>query len=209
MKRRPSVFARIRRAILLLLILTLVVYAAVGAWVIYCGQPREVAPADAAIILGAAAWGEKPSPVFVERIRHAVNLYHAGKVRKLIFTGGTPKAGFPTEAEVGARWAKKNGVPARDILVDNTSRNTVENLRNAAQLARQHQLYTFVVVSDPYHMARAALMAEDLGLSAQMSPTPTSRFNTANAYNKFKFFNQECYDFMAYAVLHLLEKRAQ
>ncbi|MDO5686277.1 MAG: YdcF family protein [Neisseria sp.] len=207
MNRRPSFFRRLRSALGSLLLFVLMIYIAVAVWILYSGQPREAAPADAAIILGAAAWGDKPSPVFMERIRHAVNLYHAGTVKKLIFTGGTPKAGFATEAEVGARWAMKNGVPAQDILLDKTSRNTLENLRNAAQLARLNKLYTFVVVSDPYHMARASLMAHDVQLNAQMSPTPTSRFNTADVFTKVKFFHQECYNFLSYGLFSLFERR--
>ena len=44
--------------------------------------------ADAAVVLGAAVWGRDVSPVFRERINHAINLYQAGRVKKLIFTGG-------------------------------------------------------------------------------------------------------------------------
>ena len=42
---------------------------------------------DAAIVLGAAVWGNEVSPVFRERINHAIDLYRSGKVRKIIFTG--------------------------------------------------------------------------------------------------------------------------
>ena len=71
-------------------------------WQVYAYSRPQPLPneADAAVVLGAAAWGNKPSPVFRERINHALTLYQTGRVKKIIFTGGTPKAGFATEAEV-------------------------------------------------------------------------------------------------------------
>ncbi|MGN7073210.1 YdcF family protein, partial [Neisseria sp. P0001.S004] len=104
-----------------------------GTWQIYRTGlqtlPKD-AHADAAVVLGAAAWDKRPSPVFRERINHAITLYQSHRVGKIIFTGGTPKKGFMTEAEVGRRYALKQGIPAHNILFENTSRNTYENLRN-------------------------------------------------------------------------------
>ncbi|MBR5939745.1 MAG: YdcF family protein [Neisseriaceae bacterium] len=176
------------------------------ARVLYEGRLQTPSSADAIIVLGAAAYYHKPSPVFEERIRHAVNLYKQGKAKKIIFTGGTPKAGFQTEAEVGAKWAEKNGVPRRDILLEPNSRNTFDNLKNAAEIAKQQKLHSFIVVSDPYHIARAKLMAEDLGLTVQMSPTPTSRFNTAALPVKLKFFFSEVHHYSLYCILRLPQK---
>jgi len=53
---------------------------------------------DAAIVLGAAVWGNDVSPVFRERINHAIDLYRRGKVRKIIFTGGQGNRNELTEA---------------------------------------------------------------------------------------------------------------
>ncbi len=53
--------------------------------------------ADAAIVLGAAVWGEEPSPVFRERINHAINLYKNQDVNKIIFTGGVGESNEPAE----------------------------------------------------------------------------------------------------------------
>ena len=61
-------------------------------------DPPSESSADVAIVLGAAAWGNKPSPVYRERINEAVSLYKTGRVQWIIFTGGTSKEGFPSEA---------------------------------------------------------------------------------------------------------------
>lgn len=152
--------------------------------------------ADAAVVLGAAAWDKRPSPVFQERINHAITLYQSKRVEKLVFTGGTPKKGFMTEAEVGRRYAIKQGVPARDILFENTSRNTYDNLYNTIPLLRDNGIRTIIIVSDPYHTARAAAIAKDLGLNAAVSATPTSRYNASQ--KKAKFLFQESYALFLY-----------
>jgi uncharacterized SAM-binding protein YcdF (DUF218 family) len=131
---------------------------------------------DAAIVLGAAVWGDEVSPVFRERINHAVELYRSGKVRKIIFTGGQGNRDELTEAAAARRYAIENGIPAKDILVEQSSHTTYENVVNAKQLADAHGLKKILIVSDPMHMKRAVAMASDIGLEVYPSPTPTTRY---------------------------------
>jgi uncharacterized SAM-binding protein YcdF (DUF218 family) len=132
--------------------------------------------ADAAIVLGAAVWGNEVSPVFRERINHAVELYRSGKVRKIIFTGGQGNKDELTESAAARRYAIDNGVPEKDILVEQRSHTTYENVVNAKQLADANGLKKVLIVSDPMHMKRAVAMASDIGLEAYPSPTPTTRY---------------------------------
>jgi len=134
--------------------------------------------ADAAVVLGAAVWSNSLSPVFRERINHAIELYRRGKVRKLIFTGGQGNPNEPTEAAAARSYAMANGIPAQDILVEQTSHTTYENIVNAKQLVDTNNLKTVLLVSDPMHMRRAMTMANDIGLQASPSPTQTSRYKT-------------------------------
>jgi len=134
--------------------------------------------ADAAVVLGAAVWSNSLSPVFRERINHAIELYRRGKVRKLIFTGGQGNTNEPTEAAAARTYAMANGIPAQDILVEQTSHTTYENIVNAKQLADTNNLKTVLLVSDPMHMKRAMTMANDIGMQASPSPTQTSRYKT-------------------------------
>lgn len=191
--------ARLCRCVLWLVFLLLLVLGGLFAFSVkqvadYARYPVPASlRADAAVVLGAAAWGVRPSPVFRERINHGIALYQSGQVDKLVFTGGTPKPGFMTEAEVARRFALKQGVPPADILLETTSKDTYENLRNTQALMRRHGLRKVLVVSDPYHMARAAAMAADLGIAAEFSPTPTSRFNDSSSAAQKRFFWQESY----------------
>ena len=101
-----------------------------------------------------------------------------------------------TEAEVGRRYALKQGVPARDILFENTSRDTYQNLLNIKPLLHEQEIGSIVIVTDPYHTARAAVMARDLGLNAATSGTPTSRYSESR--KKIKFLLQESYALFGY-----------
>ncbi|MFZ0548892.1 MAG: ElyC/SanA/YdcF family protein, partial [Candidatus Promineifilaceae bacterium] len=79
---------RFRFFFVLLLVggLLFVLWSAVSIYVY--SRRDEAQEADAAIVLGAAVFGTRPSPVLRERINHAVSLYEAGYVDKIIFTGG-------------------------------------------------------------------------------------------------------------------------
>jgi len=140
------------------------------------GHTSSDARADAAVVLGAAVWTNQVSPVFKERINHAVNLYRIGQVRKLIFTGGQGNPGEPTESAAARDYAIQSGIPASDILIEEKSHNTYENILYAKQLADTHGINKVLIVSDPLHMKRAMAMAEDVGLVAETSPTPSTRY---------------------------------
>ena len=142
------------------------------------GNKSVNANADAAVVLGAAVWSTSPSPVFRERINHAVELYRRGKVRKLIFTGGQGNPNEPTEAAAARSYALANGIPVQDILVEQKSHTTYENIIYAKQLADANNLKSLLLVSDPMHMRRAMTMANDVGLNASPSPTQTSRYQS-------------------------------
>lgn len=146
---------------------------------IYLYQPPPThETADAAIVLGAAVWGDQPSPVFQERINHAIDLYQARQVEKLIFTGGEDGDGRAAEAVVAKNYANAQGVAEADILIETESQITWTNLLNAQAVAEVNGLTTFIIVSDPLHMKRAMLMAHDLGMQVTPSPTPTTRYRT-------------------------------
>jgi uncharacterized SAM-binding protein YcdF (DUF218 family) len=149
----------------------------IGQILSYSGRTDD-APADAAIVLGAAVYDAEPTPVFEERLRHAVSLYTSGQVKWLVMTGGRGPGDSLAESEAGRGWAVANGVPASAILVETNSHTTKQNFTEALPLLREHGINRVLVVSDPLHMRRAMQMAGDLGLDAHPSPTPTSRYQS-------------------------------
>ena len=187
---------RIRNVLLLVLLggLLLVLWSAVSVYTY--ARRDEAREADAAIVLGAAVFGDRPSPVLRERINHAIVLYEAGYVDKIIFTGGLGMTGRVTEAAAAAAYAQAQGVPVEAILLETTSTSTRENLRNARLVAAENNLQTFLIVSTPFHMKRAIAIADDLSMEAYSSPTRTIRW--LNTYTKSRAFAQEVVSYIVY-----------
>lgn len=184
--------------------LVLLLFAVLGflglAWqIVSYGYSTFNSHADAAVVLGAAAWGQKPSPVYRERIIEAIALYKSGRVRYLIFTGGTPESGYPAEGEVGRRFAIENAVPPAAILVETTSRTTWQNLANTRDLLASSGIQTVLLVSDPLHMRRAMAMATSLGLQAAPAPTSSSRFQSFAS--RAEFLWRETWRYVDYLLL--------
>lgn len=166
----------------------------VAGWIVWVGDRDQAAPADAIIVLGAAAYDAKPSPVFEERIRHGLDLYRRGYAPVLIFTGGYGGAGARfAESQVARRYALRQQVPEEAILIETESRTTRQNLEQARALMRQHDLHRVIVVSDPLHMARALRLCSELGIDARASSTPSTRFRSFQT--RWRFLAQEIYFF--------------
>jgi uncharacterized SAM-binding protein YcdF (DUF218 family) len=167
---------RVAQVLKIVLVLLVVTLGFIATRIYTFGGNETDRKADAAIVLGAAVWGNQVSPVFRERINHALELYHQGKVRKIIFTGGQGNSNEPTEASAARAYAIQNGANAADLLIEQRSHTTFENLFYAKQVADANALQKVLIVSDPLHMKRAILMAHDVGLDAYPSPTPTTRY---------------------------------
>jgi len=152
----------------------------VALWIIWTGSRDEAQPADAIVVLGAAAYDAQPSPVFRERIEHGLALYRQGAAPRLLFTGGYGGRGARfAESEVARRYAIQRDIPEAAIWIETRSQTTCQNLLEARTLIRAHGWDRVIVVSDPLHMARALRISRTLGINAVASPTPSSRFRSA------------------------------
>jgi uncharacterized SAM-binding protein YcdF (DUF218 family) len=138
------------------------------------GQRDEQRPADAIVVMGAAQYDGRPSPVFAARLDHAVELFHAGIAKRLIVTGGKADGDRTTEAATARAFAIAHGIPADAIMGEDASRTTLESIRAVGDLLRTHDLKDAVFVSDRPHMLRVLRMAADEGITAWGSPTATS-----------------------------------
>lgn len=166
-----------------------------------CGRKTLTVNVDAAVVLGAAAWGNNPSPVFKERLNHGIELYKKGLCRYIIITGGKGFPDEPGESVIGRKYAVKNGVPESAIFIENYSRNTAQNLHYARIIAQQHGFKTFALVSDPFHLKRALLIAQSERMTAYPSATLTSRYRSWDA--KLSFLVREVYYISLYRVQEL------
>jgi uncharacterized SAM-binding protein YcdF (DUF218 family) len=129
--------------------------------------------ADAVVVLGAAQYAGRPSPILEARLEHAKNLFDTG-VADYIITGGGRKAGDQyTEADAGVKWLTSHGVPKGKVIAVGEGSDTLGTIQAVAKMAAQRGWNSAVIVSDPWHSLRARTMARDAGLSAWTSPTHT------------------------------------
>ncbi|UFJ41249.1 YdcF family protein [Brevibacillus humidisoli] len=180
--------------VILVLIAAFVGYAAVD--ILSFRTKNQLVKTDAAIVLGAAVWGDQPSPVFKERINHAIWLYRNGYVHHLIFTGSRADPSQPAESEAARTYAISHQVSPADILIETKSRTTEENLQYAYAIATENGLHTFTIVSDPLHMKRSITIAEQVGMEVYASPTPTSAYKSLRT--QLPFFLRELFFYTGY-----------
>ena len=154
--------------------------------------------ADAVFVLGAAAYGKNPSPVFRERINHAMNIYRSRHCRYILLTGGKKFAEDFGEAVVARDYLIKNGIPSEDILLETASNNTYENFLFSLPIISDRKISSIIIVSDPYHMKRASMIADDFGIINYSSPTPTTMFNSFK--RKMPFLLNEIYNIYEYRI---------
>ena len=138
------------------------------------GDRDERQPADAIVVLGAAQYDGRPSPVLEARLDHAVSLWHAGLATAFVVTGGKLPGDRTTEAAVARRYAIEHGVPEEVIFGEDRARNTLTSLTAVADELHAQGMNSAILVSDPTHMLRVLRIADDLGLEAYGSPTSTS-----------------------------------
>ena len=138
------------------------------------GDRDDQRPVDAIVVLGAAQYDGRPSPVFEARLAHAVSLYQEGLAPWFVVTGGRGPGDRTTEAETARQYALDRHVPATAIFGEDEARNTLTSLRSIATQMQARGLRSALFVSDPTHMFRVLRIASDLGIEAYGSPTRES-----------------------------------
>jgi vancomycin permeability regulator SanA len=134
-------------------------------------QARRV---DAIVVFGAAQYNGTPSPVLRARLDHAADLYDRDVADLVFVTGGSQPGDRTTEASASAAYLKRKGVPESALLREVSGRTSWQSLAFAAFYLKQRDKTDVVLVSDPFHNARIAAMAGELGLQGYVSPTRTS-----------------------------------
>lgn len=141
--------------------------------VFWLASHDRAARADAIVVLGAAQYRGKPSPVLRARLDHAVELFAQGFAPRLVLTGGIAEGDSASEAAVSRTYVLQAGVPDSAILLENDGRTTEQSLKAVARLLAARGMERVILVSDPFHLFRASVVARRNGLVAQTSPTRT------------------------------------
>lgn len=165
---------RLIGAALLLAVLALSAYLVLIAHEIELqSKVDEARPADAIVVLGAAEYRGKPSPVLEARLNHGLWLYLKHLAPLIITTGGAGGDPVFTEGDVGRTYLSKHGVPSEAIIVEGEGESTAHSTAAVAEKMRRMNLKSCIVVSDEYHIYRAKKMLESRGLEVYGSPRPS------------------------------------
>jgi uncharacterized SAM-binding protein YcdF (DUF218 family) len=132
----------------------------------------EARPADVILVLGAAEYRGKPSPVLKARLDHVLWLYYQHFAPRILTTGGAGGDPIFTEGEVSRAYLVERGIPSESIIVESEGESTMHSTAVAGEIMRRMGLKSCIVVSDGYHIFRVKKMLEFRGLSVYGSPRP-------------------------------------
>ncbi|MEO8052681.1 MAG: YdcF family protein [Acidobacteriota bacterium] len=138
----------------------------------------EVRPADVIVVLGAAEYRGKPSPILEARLNHALFLYRQQWAPRILTTGGAGGDPTFTEGEVGRAYLSGHGIPSEAILTETAGSTTLESTVAAAEIMRRMNLKSCIVVSDGYHIYRVKKVLESQGMDVFGSPRPSEPRDT-------------------------------
>jgi len=187
--------------------------ALVVAWllslsgVLLWGTRDGARKSDAIVVLGAAQYSGRPSPVLRARLDHAFGLWEKGMAKHMILTGGKGAGDTTTEAAVGRAYMLRRGVPDSALLLENEGRNTDESLGGVARLMSDRGIADVILVSDPFHMMRLQILSWRYHLDAVPSPTKTSPIS-ANRMESLEYVLSESIKVPLTALLALTPRTA-
>jgi uncharacterized SAM-binding protein YcdF (DUF218 family) len=132
----------------------------------------EARSADIIIVLGAAEYYGRPSPVLKARLDHALTLWRRKLAPQIMTTGGAGGDPLFTEGGVGRTYLISRGVPSEAIVVETEGESTAHSMAAAGEIMHRMGLRSCIVVSDGYHIYRVKKMLEFRGLDVYGSPRP-------------------------------------
>jgi uncharacterized SAM-binding protein YcdF (DUF218 family) len=171
-------------------ILCVAIWASFVIAIVDAGRRDEAGTADAIIVLGAAQYEGRPSPVLKARLDHAASLWNRGLAPRMIVTGGRGVGDTTSEAAVGMRYLVQRGIPADSISMDTEGLTTSESMVAVRRLLGTKSHPSVLIVSDPFHMLRLAILSRRLHMIPLLSPTRTSPISTRTA-QQFKYVMAE------------------
>ena len=147
------------------------------------GRSADRQPVDAIVVLGAAQYDGRPSPQLQARLDHALELWNLNLASYIVVTGGKQEGDRFTEAATSRKFFESNGVASDLIFEENSGTTTYASLLAVSQVANQLSIDRVLIVSDPFHLLRAKLIANEVGLKASSSSTQSSVIQGGDAFS--------------------------
>jgi uncharacterized SAM-binding protein YcdF (DUF218 family) len=164
----------LRQALGLLLLAAVIVYTVSLVMVLVVSQQDQAQPVDAIVVLGAAQYNGRPSPVLRARLDHALGLYRDRLAPLILVAGGVGRGDTTSEAMVGRRYLIAHGVAPDAVVAQSEGRTTMASMTAVTGWLHGRGLRRVLLVSDPFHMFRLRLEARRTSLEAYTSPTESS-----------------------------------
>jgi uncharacterized SAM-binding protein YcdF (DUF218 family) len=164
----------VKRVLGLVFLAAAIIYTVSLVLVLVVSQQDQRVPADAIVVLGAAQYNGRPSPVLRARLDHALELYREGLAPRIVVTGGVGRGDTTSEASVARHYLLARKVPPRAVVAQPQGRSTQASMTAVARWLASARLKRVILVSDPFHMLRLRLEARRTDLVAYTSPTESS-----------------------------------
>ena len=148
------------------------------------GRSANRQPVGAIVVLGAAQYDGRPSPQLQARLDHALELWNLDLASYIVVTGGKQEGDRFTEAAASRKFFESSGVAGDLIFEENSGTTTYASLFAVSQVARELKIARVLIVSDPFHLLRAKLIASEVGLDASSSSTRTSVIQGGDAFRR-------------------------
>ncbi|MDP4634853.1 MAG: YdcF family protein [Ilumatobacteraceae bacterium] len=166
-----------------LIVLIAAVYFVVSLLQVWnTGRSADRQPVGAIVVLGAAQYDGRPSPQLQARLDHALELWNLNLASYIVVTGGKQEGDRFTEAAASRKFLESSGVASDLIFEENSGTTTYASLFAVSQVANQLGIDRVLIVSDPFHLLRAELIANEVGFSASSSATQSSVIRGGDAF---------------------------
>jgi uncharacterized SAM-binding protein YcdF (DUF218 family) len=189
-------FRWIRRTITVIVILALIgpAYGISQVW--RAANNPVTRQADVIVVLGAAQLNGKPGEALEARLVEAKRIYDLELAPTIITVGAGAPGDRTTEAASGKYWLRTKGVPSRKITAVEIGRDTLTSTKAYAEVMRKRYVSDVIIVTDPFHCARAINMANNQGVLATCSPVQTGP-NTLEK-SGYRYLIREAAAYLAY-----------
>lgn len=176
---------------IVILILSAGIYFSLALYIIRNAEKDEKKSANVILVLGTKSYhNDTYNPCLVARVQHAVDLYKANYAPKLLFSGGTDKKNGTNEAQVMKEIALILGASEEDILLEPASTSTYENFLFSKKIFSSQKFKSIILVTEPFHLPRALLVAQKRGLDIYGSPVKQSICWKNNKYFSIHFLRE-------------------
>lgn len=189
-------FRWIRRIITIIVILALIgpAYGISQVW--RAANNPVVRQADVIVVLGTAQLNGKPGDALEARLVEAQRIYKLGYAPSIITVGAGAPGDRTTEAASGKYWLRNKGVPSKKITAIEEGRDTLASTKAYAAVMKKRYVSDVIIVTDPFHCARAIKMANDQGVLGTCSPVQTGPNTLDNS--GYRYLLREAAAYLAY-----------